>query len=128
MNPKDLKYSQEHEWVRLETENVASIGITAFAADELSDVVFVEVPDKDAEITQFQQLGEIESVKAVSELFSPISGRVTERNERVLDNPELVNSSPYGDGWLLKVLVTDVLELDNLMTAEQYETFVASGE
>jgi glycine cleavage system H protein len=128
MNPKDLKYSQEHEWVRLETENVASIGITAFAAEELGDVVFVEVPDKDAEITQFQQLGEIESVKAVSELFSPISGRVTERNERVLDNPELVNSSPYGDGWLLKVLVTDVLELDNLMTAEQYETFVASRE
>ena len=128
MNPKDLKYSQEHEWVRLETENVASIGITAFAAEELGDVVFVEVPDKDAEITQFQQLGEIESVKAVSELFSPISGRVTERNERVLDNPELVNSSPYGDGWLLKVLVTDVLELDNLMTSEQYETFVASRE
>ena len=125
-NPPELRYSKEHEWVRLESDNVGVIGITAYASEELGDVVFVELPEADVEITQFGQCGEIESVKAVSEIYSPVSGRVLERNERLQDNPELVNDSPYEDGWLVKLEIGDPSELDKLMTADQYETFLAA--
>ena len=126
MNPPDLRYSQEHEWVRMESEDTALVGITAYAAEQLGDVVFVDLPDKDAQLTQAGQAGEIESVKAVSDIFSPVSGRVIERNDQVLETPELVNDSPYEGGWLLKVSVSDASEMDKLMTADQYEGFVAS--
>ena len=128
MNPSDLRYSKEHEWVRLESEGVAVIGITEFAAESLGDVVFLELPQTDTELTQFDKMGEVESVKAVSDLYSPVSGRVIERNEKAIENPELVNDRPYESGWLLRVALTDASELDSLMTAEQYDAFLASQE
>ena len=128
MNLPDLRYSEEHEWMRLEPDGVAVIGITEFAAESLGDVVFLDLPEVDAELTQSEKLGEVESVKAVSDLYSPVSGRVLERNEQAIENPELVNSGPYESGWLLRVALTDPSELDNLMTAEQYEAFLASQE
>ena len=125
-NPPDLKYSKEHEWIRLESENVGVIGITIYASQELGDVVFVELSEVDIDVIQFGQVGEIESVKAVSEIYSPVSGRVLERNERLSDSPELVNDSPYGDGWLVKLEISDLSQLDTLMTVDQYETFLAA--
>ena len=128
MNPPGLKYSKEHEWVRLESDQVAVVGITDFAADSLGDVVFLELPEADSEVSQFEQFGEVESVKAVSELYSPLSGRVIERNEEAIESPELVNDSTYDKGWLLKVALADASELDALMTAEQYDAFLAAQE
>jgi glycine cleavage system H protein len=126
MNPPDLRYSREHEWVRVESDGVGVVGITEFAAESLGDVVFVDLPRVGAELAQFEKMGEIESVKAVSELFSPISGRVLERNEKVIDSPEQVNAGPYTSGWMLRVAFDDTSELNNLMTAEQYDAFLAS--
>ena len=126
MNPPDLKYSKEHEWIRLESENVGVIGITIYASQELGDVVFVELSEVDIDVIQFGQVGEIESVKAVSEIYSPVSGRILESNERLSDSPELVNDSPYGDGWLVKLEISDLSQLDTLMTVDQYETFLAA--
>lgn len=126
MNPENLKYSEEHEWVRIETNNVGVIGITQFACDSLGDVVFVELPDSGTEITKPDKLGEIESVKAVSEIYAPVSGKVIEKNERVTENAQIVNDEPYSTGWLLKVQITNPSELDDLMTSEQYEAFLAS--
>ena len=128
MNPPELRYSKEHEWVRLESDGVAVTGITEFAAESLGDVVFLDLPEVDTKLTQSEKLGEVESVKAVSDIYSPVSGRVLERNQQAIDNPELVNNSPYGSGWLLRMAVSDPLESDNLMTAEQYEAFLASQE
>ncbi len=128
MNPQDLKYSEEHEWLRMESGSIGVIGITAFAAESLGDVVFLDLPEVSAELTQSQKLGEVEAAKAVSDIYSPISGRVTERNEEAVKKPELVNDGPYETGWLLKVAVTDVSEVDKLMTADQYEAFLASKE
>ncbi len=125
MNPSELRYSEEHEWVRVESEGVGVIGITQFAVDELGDVVFLELPEAGGQVSQFEQFGEIESVKAVSELYSPVSGKVIERNELLIDNPELVNQSPYETGWLLRVEMGDASELDKLMSAEQYDSHVA---
>ena len=125
-SPPDLRYIKDHDWARIEPDGSATLGITEFAQDSLGDVVFVELPEAGAEVTQFKPFGEIESVKAVSELVSAISGTVTERNEALLEKPELVNESPYGDGWLLKIQVGDASELDNLMSAEEYDAFLAS--
>ena len=128
MNPPDLKYSQEHEWVRVESDNVVVIGITDFAAESLGDVVFVELPEAGAQLVQFEKMGEIESVKAVSDLFSPVSGNVAERNEQLIDSPQLVNEGAYETGWMLKVELTDSSELDKLMTAGEYESFLESQD
>lgn len=127
MNPPDLKYSKEHEWVRSESDSVVVMGITAFAQDSLGDVVFVEIPDVDAELTQGEKMGEIESVKAVSDLYSPVSGKVIKRNESLIDNPELVNEGPFEQGWMLQVEIKDASELDNLLSAEDYNSFLKSG-
>ena len=126
MNPADLRYSQEHEWVRQMTDEVAEIGITEFATESLGDVVYVDLPSVGDELTQFEKMGEIESVKTVSDLFTPVSGVVREVNEKASDTPEVVNDGPYGEGWLLKVAMTDVSELDKLMSADQYEAFLDS--
>ena len=126
MNPQELSYSQEHEWVRIEPDGSATIGITAFAAESLGDVVFVDLPDTGTSLSQFGKFGEIESVKAVSDLFSPIGGSITEINQGVVDNPQLVNDGPYEAGWLLKVALSDTSELDGLMSAADYESFVQS--
>ena len=128
MNPPELKYSTEHEWLRMESDGIGVIGITEFAAESLGDVVFVELPEVGAELTQSGKMGEIESVKAVSDLYSPISGRVTERNAQVIDNPELVNDGPYAAGWMLKVAVSDAAEMEKLMTSADYDAFLASQE
>ena len=121
MYPEDLKYSKEHEWVRM-NGNIAEIGVTVFAQDSLGDVVFIDLPDIGAEIGQFDKFGEIESVKAVSDLFSPIGGTVVEINPGAIDNPETVNTDPYGTGWLIKVEMSDLSQLDDLMDAETYES------
>jgi glycine cleavage system H protein len=128
MNPPDLKYSKEHEWLRVESESMGVVGITEFAAESLGDVVFVELPEVDADLSQFGKMGEIESVKAVSDLYTPIGGRVMERNEPLMDKPELVNEKPFDQGWMIKVAFSDRSELDNLLTAEQYDDFLASQQ
>ncbi|MCH7786174.1 MAG: glycine cleavage system protein GcvH [Chloroflexi bacterium] len=128
MNPPDLKYSKEHEWLRVESDNVVVIGITEFAAESLGDVVFVELPDVGADLSQFDKMGEIESVKAVSDLFTPVGGKVLERNELVIDSPQLVNENSFDSGWMLRIQLSDPSELDKLMSAEEYEAFLASEE
>ena len=117
--PDDLRYSKEHEWVRVE-DGRATIGITSFAADELGDIVFVELPEVGNELKQFATFGVVESVKAVSDLYAPVSGTVTEVNEALRDRPELLNSDPFGEGWIARVELADPSELDGLMDAEAY--------
>jgi glycine cleavage system H protein len=123
--PEDLRYSREHEWVRVEDGARATIGITSFAADELGDIVFVELPDTDAELRQFGSFGVVESVKAVSDLYAPVSGAVVEVNEALRNAPELLNSDPFGDGWIAKVTLADPAELDALLDAKAYGDEVA---
>ena len=120
MYPDDLKYSKEHEWVRMEG-NIAQIGVTVFAQDSLGDVVFIDLPEVGTEVGQFEKFGEIESVKAVSDLFSPIAGTIVDANSAAIDNPETVNTDPYGSGWLIKVEISAPSQLDELMDAETYE-------
>ena len=117
--PDDLRYSKEHEWVRVQ-DDTATIGITSFAADELGDIVFVELPEVGATMTQYGTFGVIESVKAVSDLYSPVSGEVTEVNEALRDTPELLNSDAFGEGWIARVRLADPGEVDGLMDAEAY--------
>ncbi len=124
--PDDLKYTKEHEWLRVESETTVVVGITEYAADELGDVVFVELPDVGAEVTAMSVFGEIESVKAVSELYSPVSGTVVERNEELDDTPELVNDLAYGEGWMIKIELSDPSQLDGLMSASDYQQFLAT--
>ena len=120
MYPDDLKYSSEHEWARVEDGNTVEVGVTHYAQDTLGDVVFVELPEVGSQVGQFDKFGEIESVKAVSDLFSPVSGTVTEVNDKLEQSPELVNADPYGDGWIMKVELDDSSELDSLMDAATY--------
>jgi glycine cleavage system H protein len=124
MNPDDLKYSREHEWVRVDGEQ-AVIGITSFAADELGDIVFVDLPEPGARLSQFASFGVVESVKAVSDLFAPVSGEVTDVNQDLRDQPELLNSDPYGGGWIARVKLTDAGELDALLDAGAYAELTA---
>ena len=128
MNPADLNYSKEHEWVRMESADVAIVGITEFAQDSLGDVVFVELPEVESEVGQFEKMGEIESVKAVSDLYSPVGGSVLERNEALVDSPELVNDSPYDKGWMLRIAVANGSDLGKLMSASEYESFLESED
>jgi glycine cleavage system H protein len=124
MYPEDLRYSKEHEWVRV-GDAQATIGITSFAADELGDIVFVELPEVGTRLEQFTAFGVIESVKAVSDLNAPIAGEVTEVNEVLRDRPELVNSDPFGEGWIAKVSIADDAGLDALMDAASYQETTA---
>ena len=119
MVPDDRKYTQEHEWILIE-DGVGMIGVTDFAAGELGDVVFVELPDPGSEFSQGDTVGTIESVKAVADLFLPVSGEIVEINEAVVDTPELVNSDPMDEGWLFKVKLSDNSEIDQLMDAAAY--------
>ncbi|MFL2763952.1 MAG: glycine cleavage system protein GcvH [Dehalococcoidia bacterium] len=124
MNPKELKYSKDHEWVKIEGNGSALIGITEFATDSLGDVVFIELPDTGTKITQFEKIGEIESVKAVSDIFTPISGEITEQNTELINNPELINNSPFKDGWMFKVENINTDELNNLMNSDEYDQLI----
>ena len=117
--PDDLRYSKEHEWVRADDGN-ATIGITSFAADELGDIVFIELPEVGGQLSQFGAFGVVESVKAVSDLYAPVSGTVAEVNEALRDAPELLNSDPFGEGWIARVELGDTSELDALMDADAY--------
>jgi glycine cleavage system H protein len=117
--PDDLAYSREHEWVRVDGGR-ATIGITSFAADELGDIVFVELPEVGAALSQFAAFGVVESVKAVSDLFAPISGAIVEVNDALRESPELLNADPYGEGWIARVELSDRGELDTLLDAEAY--------
>ncbi|PKB72081.1 MAG: glycine cleavage system protein H [SAR202 cluster bacterium Io17-Chloro-G6] len=125
MSPDDRKYSNEHEWVKMEDTTQALAGITVYAQNQLGDIVYVDLPKTGATIRFMEKMGEVESVKAVSDLFSPITGEVTEVNDRLLDHPELVNEDPLGEGWLVRVTVADAAELDQLMSAEEYEAFIS---
>ena len=118
-HPGDLRYSKEHEWVRVEG-STATIGITSFAADELGDIVFIELPEVGSRLSQFGSFGVVESVKAVSDLYAPISGEVTAVNDALGDQPELLNSDAYGEGWIATVTLADTGELDALMYADAY--------
>ena len=128
MNPPELKYSEEHEWLRVESDGTVIVGITEFATESLGDVVFVELPDVGTDVGQFEKMGEIESVKAVSDLYSPVGGRVVERNENLIDSPQLVNEGPFESGWMLKIELADSAQVDKLMSAQEYEAFLASQE
>jgi glycine cleavage system H protein len=119
MVPDDRKYTQDHEWVQMEGD-IGIVGVTDYAANELGDVVFVELPEVGSEFSQGDTVGTIESVKAVADLFLPVSGEVVEINETVTDSPELVNSEPLDDGWLFKVKLSEPEEMDNLMDAAAY--------
>ena len=121
MYPEDLLYTEDHEWIRVE-DGVATVGITDFAQNELGDIVFVELPEEDEDFSQGDAMGVVESVKAVSDIYMPLTGTIAAFNEEILDAPELVNSDPYGDGWLIKIKIADELELDALMNAEEYES------
>jgi glycine cleavage system H protein len=120
MYPGELKYSKEHEWVRM-NGNIAEVGVTVFAQESLGDVVFVDLPEAGTDVEQFAKFGEIESVKAVSDLFSPVGGKIVEVNSEATDRPEAVNEEPYGSGWLIKVEISDTAQLDELMDAATYE-------
>ena len=125
MSPDDRKYTREHEWVKLEDAEAgrALAGITLYAQDQLGDIVFIELPVPGSTVSHLGKMGEVESVKSVSDLFSPVSGEVLEINDRLLDYPELTNEDPYGEGWLVRVKMSDASELDRLMSAGEYDSF-----
>ncbi|HEV8338053.1 MAG TPA: glycine cleavage system protein GcvH [bacterium] len=123
MYPDDLKYTKEHEWARLEGARVR-VGITLFAAERLSDVVFIELPAQGAKVKQLQTFGVIESVKAVSDLYAPISGTVVEANPALAEHPELVNQDPYGQGWMLLIEPADSAELQGLLSVDDYRRLI----
>ncbi len=125
MYPGNLKYTKEHEWVRVEGER-AYVGITDHAQDELGDVVFVELPQVGRTVAQEEAFAVVESVKAVSDIYAPVSGEVVEVNDKLNDEPELINSSPYEDGWIVALKASDAAQADQLMDANDYEAFVGS--
>lgn len=121
--PADLKYSKEHEWIRVE-DDVATIGITDYAQEELGDIVNVELPDEGDTFAKDEAFGAVESVKASSEIFSPVGGKVVEVNEPLFDGPEMLNEDPYDEGWMVKLEMSDAGELDELMDAEAYQQYI----
>ena len=125
-SPDDRRYSKEHEWVKMNGD-VAAIGITDYAQEQLGDVVYVDLPEPGTTITQFEKMGEIESVKAVSELFTPVSGEVVRVNQVIVEKPETVNTDALGDGWLIEVRLMDAGELDKLLSAAEYDALTANA-
>ena len=125
--PKDLKYTKEHEWARVDGK-VAVVGITDFAQDKLGSIVFVELPPSGKSVKKGETVVTVDSVKAVAEVYSPLSGQVEESNESLKDTPEFINQDPYGQGWMVKIKISDPAELGTLMTPEAYQAFVAEEE
>lgn len=121
--PAELKYTKDHEWIKIEG-NVATVGITDFAQGELGDIVYVEVETVDETLDQEEVFGTVEAVKTVSDLFLPLSGEITDFNDKLEDDPELVNTDPYGDGWMIKMTIADDSQLDGLLSAEAYKELV----
>jgi glycine cleavage system H protein len=126
MVPPELRYTKDHEWVRVEGDE-ATVGITAYAAEQLGDIVFVELPDVGRSLEQFATFGVVESVKAVSDLFAPLSGEVAGTNDALAGSPELVNSDPYGQGWMLRLQLTAPDEADELLDSSAYDALIAAG-
>jgi glycine cleavage system H protein len=126
MVPTDLHYTKDHEWVRVEGDE-ATVGVTAYAADQLGDIVFVELPDVGRAVDQFATFGVVESVKAVSDLFAPVGGEVIETNAALTGQPELVNREPYQGGWMVRLRLTDAAQLDELLDPTAYDALIAAG-
>ena len=126
MYPEDLKYTKEHEWARLEGD-VVRVGITHYAQDSLGDIVYVDLPGPGTQVSAGQPFGEVESTKSVSDIYSPISGSITERNARLEESPEIANQDPYGEGWMVVITPTNVSELDGLLTSADYQSFIAEA-
>ena len=121
--PAECKYTKEHEWIRVEGD-LAEIGITDYAQDSLGDIVFLELPEKGTDVEREDSFGVVESVKAVSDLYAPLSGTIEETNEPLADTPELINEHPYSDGWIIKIKISDPSELDSLLDAKAYEDYI----
>lgn len=128
MRPAGLKYSETHEWIKIESKGVAIIGITDYAVSQLSDLVHVELPKVGEKVEQGSAFGEIESVKTVSELISPFTGKIAEINKDAVKDLDLISEEPFEDGWLVKIKYTDSDELDSLMTGEEYKEFIEASE
>jgi glycine cleavage system H protein len=126
MVPQDLRYTKDHEWVRVEGD-LATVGITDYAAEQLGDIVFVELPESGRKVTQFSSVGVIESVKAVSDLFAPVGGEVIEANGELATSPELLNGDPFGKGWMLRIRLRDAAEVGDLLDATAYEELTSEG-
>ncbi len=127
MNPKNLKYHREHDWVRVDGDT-AVFGLTTFAQESLGDIVYIELPEVGTDVTAGAPYAEVESVKAVSDVYAPLSGSIVEINEEVVDAPELINESPFDEGWLIKVKLSDPAEQDDLMSAEEYDQLLSEEE
>ena len=121
--PKELKYTKEHEWVSVDSD-IATIGITDHAQEQLGDIVFVELPEVQSQVSQDDTFGVVEAVKTVADLFAPVSGNVTEINTALEESPDLINSDPYGAGWIIKVAIDDLEEYNNLMSSDDYNSFI----
>jgi glycine cleavage system H protein len=121
--PKDLKFTSEHEWVRLEGD-VATVGITDYAQEQLGDIVFVELPEEGEALEKGDTFGVVESTKSVSDLYVPLSGKVIESNDPLLDTPEVINEDPYGEGWMIKIKITDTGEVEKLLNAQAYQKWI----
>ena len=128
MHPEDRRYSREHEWARDEGDETVLVGITEYAQDRLGDIVFLELPTVGATFGKDEKLGEVESVKSVSDIFSPLSGEVIEVNDVAVDSPEIVNEDPHGNGWLVRIKPSQPSEMDDLLSAADYEAMLASTE
>ena len=128
MNPKEYRYTSEHEWIRLESPDQVKAGLTNYAQDQLGDIVFLDLPVAGTQVVQSEKMGEIESVKAVVDFFSPASGKVLEVNQTVIDAPQLVNQDPYGAGWLVELELSNHSELATLMNGDEYDKFIAELE
>ena len=127
MYPEDLKYTKEHEWARLE-DGIIKVGITHYAQEALGDIVYVDLPSPGTEVAAGQPFGEVESTKSVSDIYSPVTGSISERNARLEEAPDLVNQDPYGEGWMVVITPSNAGELDGLLTAKQYQDFIASEQ
>lgn len=125
--PKELRYSREHEWVAID-DNIATVGITDYAQEQLGDIVYVELPEVGTAVTKDDKFGVVESVKAVSDVYAPVTGTVVTVNTGLPNSPETVNEEPYGDGWMIRVEMSDAEELNDLMTAAAYEKFIEEAE
>jgi glycine cleavage system H protein len=127
MNPSDRKYSKQHEWAKLDQDGTVIAGITAFAQEQLGDIVFLDLPSPGTTVKQFEKLGEVESVKAVSDIYSPISGEVLTLNQIAVDGPETVNQDPFEQGWMVKIKPTNLSqEMENLLSSDSYDAFIES--
>ncbi len=122
--PENLKYTKEHEWIRIEDNLVGVVGITEYAQSELGDIVYVELPQVGKVVKQLESFGTIEAVKTVADLFAPVSGEIIEVNENLKNSPDLINKDPYGEGWIVKIRIKDMNELNNLLSAEDYRKFI----